>query len=238
MSKIKFVVARYENDSYEGFLSETLKNYDHEFVWNNEANSIFEKYNIGVSRLVEKGLAVDDIVCFCHADVKILDEDFEEKVLYAFEKVPMLGVAGVIGATELHETCGWWLSDQSLHRGHLMQWVDEKAENKYHMIRKPGNFTDCCVVDGLCMFVMGHIAQNLKFDQNTFPNSYDFYDYDYCLSVLGHGYKVAVLDILTEHKSAGNGVLKDSWRVNKEIFLNKWKSVGVNFPVKVQKKNG
>jgi hypothetical protein len=97
MSKIKFVVARYENDSYEGFLSETLKNYDHEFVWNDEASSIFEKYNIGVSRLVKKGLQSNDIVCFCHADVKILDKDFEEKVLYAFEKVPMLGVAGVIG---------------------------------------------------------------------------------------------------------------------------------------------
>ena len=132
---IKFVVARYENDNFNGFLSESIKNYDHEFVWNDEAGSIFEKYNIGVSRLIQNGLNDDDIVCFCHADVKILDPDFDEKIKYAFEKIEMLGVAGVIGATELHETAGWWLSDQSLHRGHLMQWVDDNESNKYHMIR-------------------------------------------------------------------------------------------------------
>ena len=230
---IKFVVARYENDNFNGFLSESIKNYDHEFVWNDEAGSIFEKYNIGVSRLIQNGLNDDDIVCFCHADVKILDPDFDEKIKYAFEKIEMLGVAGVIGATELHETAGWWLSDQSLHRGHLMQWVDDNESNKYHMIRKQGNFTDCCVVDGCILFTLGHIAKNLRWDSRTFQTSYDFYDYDFCLSVLSHGYKVAVLDILIEHRSAGTGVLKDSWTNNKEIFLNKWKTAGLQFPIKV-----
>lgn len=234
---IKFVVARYENDNFEGFLSETIKNYEHEMIWNDEGNSIFEKYNLGVSRLVQKGLNGDDVVCFCHADIKFVDPDWEEKVKYAFQNIQGLGVAGVIGATELHETGGWWLSDQSLHRGHVMQWVEDKEENKYHMIRKEGNFTDCCVVDGLCMFVMGHIAQNLKWDYQTFSESYDMYDLDYCLSVMGHGYKVAVLDILLEHRSAGVGVMKDSWKINKEKFINKWKSSGVNFPIKVRIKN-
>ncbi len=145
-------------------------------------------------------------------------------------------MAGVIGTTELHETCGWWLSNQSLHRGHLIQWVDDNEDHKYHMTRTEGNFSDICVVDGLCMFVMGHIAKNLKWDYQTYPESYDMYDYDYCLSVMGHGYKVAVLDILLEHRSAGNGVLKDSWSTNKERFLNKWKSMGLNFPIQVRKK--
>ncbi len=40
---IKFVVARYENDNFDGFLSETIKNYEHEFIWNDEGKSIFEK---------------------------------------------------------------------------------------------------------------------------------------------------------------------------------------------------
>lgn len=233
---IKFVVARYENDNFEGFLSETISKYDHVFVWNDEANSIFQKYNIGVNKLIEKGLDGDDVVCFCHADIKILDKDFEEKVLYAFKKIPMLGVAGVIGATELHDTCGWWLSDMSLHRGHLMQWKTDKESDKYHMIRKQGNFTDMAVVDGCILFTMGHIAINLKWDEATYPESYDMYDYDYCLAVQGHGYKVAVLDILVEHKSAGEGVNKDSWKINKEIFLNKWTNAGLTFPVKVSKK--
>lgn len=235
---IKFVVARYENDSFDGFLSEIIDKYDHEFVWNNEANSIFAKYNIGVRRLQERGLKGDDIVVFCHSDIKILDEYFDEKLQYAFNNIPSLGVAGVIGSTQLHETGGWWLSDQSLHRGHLIQWIDSEEENKYHMIRKEGNFSDCVVVDGLLMAVAGHIAINLKFDEGTYTDSYDFYDYDYCISVMGHGYKVAVLDILIEHKSAGTGIYKDSWKINKEKFLNKWKSVGLQFPVMVQFKNG
>lgn len=233
---IKFVVARYENDSFDGFLSEVIDKYDHEFVWNHEAKSIFAKYNIGVQRLNERGLKGDDIVVFCHADVKILDEHFDEKLQYAFDNIPSLGVAGIIGATELHETGGWWLSDQSLHRGHLMQWVDNEEENKYNMVRKEGNFSDCVVVDGLLMAVAGHIAINLKFDEGTFSDSYDFYDYDYCISVMGHGYKVAVIDILVEHKSAGTGIFKDSWKVNKEKFFEKWKSVGLQFPLKVQYK--
>lgn len=233
---IKFVVARYENDNFEGFLSETISKYEHVFVWNDEATSIFQKYNVGVDKLIKNGLDGDDIVCFCHSDVKILDEHFEEKLNYAFKKIPMLGVVGVIGATELHDTCGWWLSDQSLHRGHVMQWVDEKEENKYHMVRKIGNFTDCCVVDGLLLCTLGHIATNLKWDDQTYPESYDMYDYDYCLSVQGHGYKVAVLDILVEHKSAGNGILANTWKENKEKFINKWTNLGLSFPIKVAKK--
>lgn len=233
---IKFVVARYENDSFNGFLSESISKYDHVFVWNDEGNSIFQKYNIGVNKLIEKGLANDDIVCFCHADVKILDKDFEEKVTYAFQKIDMLGVAGVIGSTELHDTCGWWLSDMSLHRGHLMQWTTNEESSKYHMVRKEGNFSDCCVVDGCILFTMGHIAINLKWDEMTYPESYDMYDYDFCLAVQGHGYKVAVLDILIEHKSAGTGVFKDSWKINKERFIQKWTNSGLTFPIKVSKK--
>lgn len=237
MSRVKFVVARYEKDNYENFLGTTIGNFPIKNVTNEEANSIYSKYNVGINYWEKNGLHDDDVVVFCHADVKIIDKDFEAKLLYAFDNVPTLGVGGVIGSKELQESGGWWLCNQTQHKGHVMQWIDEEEKNKYHLNRGEGNHLDMCVVDGLCMFVMGHIAQNLKFDEHTFPNSYDFYDYDYCLSVLGHGYKVAVLDILTEHKSAGNGVMKDSWRVNKEIFLNKWKSVGVNFPVKVHKKN-
>lgn len=233
---IKFVVARYENDNFDKFLKNSIEKYEHVFVWNDEADSIFKKYNIGVDKLIEKGLDGQDIVCFCHADVKILDEDFEEKVSYAFKKIPMLGVAGVIGATELHETCGWWLSDQSFHRGHLIQWQDKDEKNKYHMKRTEGNYTDCCVVDGLIMFTLGHIATNLRWDEETYPQSYDMYDYDYCLSVMGHGYKVAVLDILVEHGSAGEGVNQERWRINKERFVKKWNTIGLTFPIKVSRK--
>jgi hypothetical protein len=234
MSRLKFIVARYENDNFEGFLSESIGKFDHVFIDNTQANSIFEKYNLGIEHFTKLGVDAGDIFVFIHADVKILDENFSEKIEYAFDTIPKLGVAGVIGSAELNENAGWWLSDQSNHRGHLVQWVDNKEENKYHMIRQEGNFTDVVAVDGLCLAVIAHVAQNLKFDAQTYPESYDMYDYDFCLTTLSNGYKIAVLDILTEHRSAGTGIYKDSWKINKEKFLAKWKAAGVIFPLKIK----
>ena len=191
MGRLKFVVARYEKDNYDKFLGTTIGDFDIKNVTNEEANSIYSKYNVGVRYWEQNGLKDDDVVVFCHADVKLVDKDLEEKILYAFDQNQHLGVAGVIGTKELTEDGGWWLSDITNHRGHLLQWVDEEEKNKYHLSRGEGNHFDMCVVDGLCMFVKGHIAKNLKFDEAYYPNSYNFYDYDFCLSVLGCGYSIA-----------------------------------------------
>ncbi len=228
---IKFVVARYENDRYENFLGANLEEENTVHIFNEQASSIFEKYNLGIQHHIESGLDDEDILVFCHADTKILDADFKEKLEYAFKTLPQIGVAGVIGTTQLHETGGWWLCDHVLHRGHLMQWVDNEEKNKYHMVRRVGNFLDMVAVDGLIMFVRGKLAKAVKFDEKTYQNSYNFYDLDYCLTALESGMKVAVLDILVEHGSAGAGIYQEDWVKNKEVFLNKWKSKGYVFPL-------
>ncbi len=233
---IKFVIARYENDGFEQFFNTSVFKQNHEIVHitnehltdNNIPNSIFQKYNMGLEYYRNKDLQDNDIIVFCHADVKILDPEYDTKLEYAFSRLNV-DIAGVIGAIELHETAGWWLSDQSLHRGHLIQWTNE-TEN-YHMKRTIGNFTNMVVVDGLFMAVRGSLARKQNFDVTTFPNSYDFYDYDYCLGAKANGSNIAVLDLLVEHKSAGTGIYKDSWANNKEIFLNKWKNLGYSFPI-------
>jgi hypothetical protein len=81
------------------------------------------------------------------------------------------------------------------------------------------------------MFVRGSVAKAIKFDEVTYNDAYDFYDLDYSLTCLENGVRVAVLDILVEHKSAGTGIYKDSWAKNKEIFLNKWTAKGYTFPI-------
>lgn len=234
---IKFVIARYEKDGFDEFFSKSMFKQNHEVVHitnehlidNGIPNGIFEKYNLGAKYYIDKGLDDNDIVVFCHADVKILDEAFEEKLEYAFSRLN-ISVAGVIGATELHETGGWWLSDQSLHRGHLIQWTN--ATESYHMTRAIGNFQNMTVVDGLFMAVRGSLVKNLGFDSINFVGSYDFYDYDYCLEALRKGSDIAVLDILVEHHSNGSGIYKDSWEKNKQIFLEKWKNLGYSFPIR------
>ena len=110
---IKYVVARYENDSYDSFLKEYIDSNNIPALMIDNSldgnDSIYKKYNTGIQYYVERGLDDNDILVFCHADVKILDPDFVEKVEYAFQNIPKLGVAGVIGSTILTETAGWWL---------------------------------------------------------------------------------------------------------------------------------
>lgn len=228
---IRFVVARYENDSYEKFLGASSEEVNTVHVFNEEASSIFEKYNLGIQKHIEQGLADDDILVFAHGDLKILDQDFESKLEYAFKNVPKLGVAGVIGSKVITETAGWWLNEIVNHRGHLMQWVDNDENNKYHMIRNICNDINMTVVDGCILFVRGSVAKTIRFDSTSFPNSYNFYDYDYCLQTLENGWRVGVLDILVEHGSAGAGIYATDWNINKPIFINKWKNKGYNFPI-------
>lgn len=235
---IKFVIARYDNDRFDEFFNKTEFKQNHPIVHvtnehltqQNLPDSIFQKYNLGIDYYKNTGLEDNDIVVFCHADVKILDQAYVEKLEYAFSKLD-IDIAGVIGTTNLFESAGWWLCDTQFHRGHLIQWTDET--NKYHMNRSTGNFTDVVVVDGLFMAVRGSLLKTQYFDVNTFPNSYDFYDYDFCLTALENKKKIAVLDILVEHKSAGTGIFKDSWKTNKEIFLNKWINKGYTLPISV-----
>lgn len=234
MSRVKFVVARYEKDNYDSFLGTTIGSFPTAHITNEAATSIFSKYNIGINYWEANDLKDDDVLVFCHADVKILDKDFEEKVLYAFDNKPTLGMAGIIGSKEMHDSGGWWLCNTNLHKGHLTQWVDEEEKNKYHLNRGEGNHFDMCVVDGLCLFVRGKVAKEIKFDDAYFPNSYNFYDYDYSLSVLEAGYNVGVLDIDLEHKSAGYGIYEYDWISNKEKFVNKWKQKGYSFPIKLK----
>ena len=137
---IKFVVARYENDSYETMLGACPQEKNTVHISNEEASGLFKKYNLGIQKHIEQGLADNDILVFCHADVKILDEDFEAKLQYAFEKLPNVGLAGVIGSTQIHATGGWWLCDHALHRGRLMQH-GENGE-VFELSRQAGNFVN------------------------------------------------------------------------------------------------
>jgi len=229
---IKFAVARYKDDNYENFLGTSIDNkYETSFAFDSNGSSIYEKYNFCIDDLISRGLQDTDIVAFCHGDVKILDHYFEDKILYVFDMLPTLGVAGIIGSTKLLETCGWWLSDKSVQRGHLIQWIDNVEANKYHMIKSIGNYNDICVVDGLCMFIKGELLKKLKFDSVTYPNSYNFYDYDYCLEAKALGYQIGVFDILLEHRSSGAGIYQDDWKSNKQNFIQKWMGKGYTFPI-------
>ena len=77
---IKFVIARHDTDGFDAFFNKSKFKFNHPIVHitnehltqNNLPNSIFQKYNLGIEYYQNNGLDDNDIVVFCHADVRFL----------------------------------------------------------------------------------------------------------------------------------------------------------------------
>ena len=228
----RIVVARYEGDAYDDYLAPCIdvnasKVYH---VWNEEATGLFAKYNKAIDKMVDEGMKEHDIVMFVHGDVNIVDPFYIEKFEYYFNHVPNVAVAGVIGTTVLTEQGGWHMCPADYHRG---QWIQDNTppDGKTTIQqRKIGNFDDVLVVDGMCFCVRGkYLLEGNRFDYKTYGDVYHFYDLDFCLEAIEKGWKVGVVDVLAKHKSAGG--YDSDWGRVKNIFIDKWKSKGVSFPL-------
>jgi len=198
------------------------------FVTNDEANSICEKYNIGVQKIKQTygEFGIDDVVVFLHSDVSIHDDLLEDKLELLFDDDKQLGMAGVYGTTLLTEHGGWWMSERSNYgRGHIIQGLETGLTK--HMVDRIGYFDDIVSLDGCFMAIRGGIMNYFKFDESY--GGYHFYDVDTSLSLQHEGWKIAVADILIKHQS--EGPVGDSWTNSKHSCINKWKAKGVIFPV-------
>lgn len=232
MQKIKIVVARNDDKVFSQYLSPSLQslkadtNFDVQIseIFNIENDSIFKKYNRGMDDL---GVDESDIYCFMHEDVKIHDKSFLNKLSMLFDYKKDIGVLGLIGTSSFPEMGGWWLCDHKFHKGHLIQGLPNGTT--YHMDRGTGFNDELVSVDGFSFFCHGRFLKTYRFDENRYPNAYHFYDVDTCFEALRRGFKVAVADILLEHKS--EGPMPDSWHNTRNIFINKWKDFHWTFPV-------
>ena len=195
--------------------------------------SIFQKYNAGIERLITNvdcdRLKDEDVVAFCHEDVKLLDPYLIQKVEMLFAERGDIGLCGVAGTTEIGESGAWWHAKPEKLRGHLIQ---ENGAAATHLVKGPvGFFDDLVAVDGLCFFIRGSLLINgLRFDQNTY-DGFDFYDIDTCLTVLEKGFKIGCADILLQHRSIGDVSKKGGWYTAKERFIKKWKDKKLAFPI-------
>jgi hypothetical protein len=195
--------------------------------------SIFQKYNAGIEKLINNAdneqLKDEDVVAFCHEDVKLLDPYLIQKVEMVFAERGDIGLCGVVGSTEIGESGGWWHTKPDKMRGHIIQ---ENGTTAAHLVKGPvGFFDDLAVVDGLCFFIRGSLLINgLRFDQSTY-NGFDFYDVDTCMTVLEKGFKIGCADILLQHRSIGDVSKKNGWYAAKDRFIKKWKDKKLTFPI-------
>lgn len=237
---IYFVIAQNNDEIFKNYLVPGLQQWElKSCICTDEVpgviESIFQKYNAGIDKLVGNAeyepLKNEDIVAFCHEDVKLLDPNFVHKVELVFAQREDIGLCGVVGSTEIGESGGWWHAKPEISklRGHIIQ---ENGATASHLIKGPiGFFDDLAVVDGLCFFIRGSLLINgLRFDQSTY-DGFDFYDLDICLSVLEKGFKIGCADILVQHRSIGDVSKKGGWYSSRDKFIRKWKSKNLTFPI-------
>lgn len=237
MSKVYMVVAQHNPEVFEQYVMPGLQKWELETAVSmdsnpNKSDSIFFKYNDGVKTLLGKTnspVSENDIIGFCHEDVKIIDPFFIPKIQLVFDERGDIGLCGVVGASQISDSGAWWHNKPEDMRGHIIQ---ENGETRSHLAKgQVGFFDDLVVVDGLLFFVRASLFMDgLRFDQPTY-DGFDFYDVDTCISVLEKGFKVGCADILVQHRSIGDVSAKKGWYESRDKFVAKWKAKGIAFPI-------
>ncbi len=233
-TRIFMVVAKNDDKVYKKYIENSIRQLGITTVVSTDAvpgtpESIFVKYNSGIDLLVKDNLKPNDAVIFAHEDVNILDVNAIDKIKMIMQEKVDVGMIGVIGTSELPETCAWWHTSPDKMRGHLIQ--ENNGEGGVHLIKGPiGYFDDAVVVDGLFFVIRGSLfLDGLRFD--TSYRGFDFYDLDICFEVLSRNMKIAIADILVLHRSTGGNVNeKPNWLDNRKLFKSKWGSK-TKFPV-------
>lgn len=234
MTKIHYIVALNNEGIYNEYIGTYFKanNIEPILVTNDMGDSMFKKYNVGLD-LIKDNIKKEDVVCFVHEDIKILDKYFEKQVEMVFEARHNIGMLGVYGVTQFVRDGGWWMCDRPRYaRGQIMQGRPDLKE-PFHMTEgNIGLYDDLVSVDGCIFMLRGSIAKSYRFDEATY-NGYHFYDVDTAFTLVKSGYDVAVADILVEH--ASEGPLSESWKKNRDKFVQTWERLGLTFPATVDK---
>lgn len=233
--KINFIVALNNQEVFNKYLSKSIieiiklninPEIEIKYYLIEDGNSIFEKYNKGIEL---SNITEEDFCVFIHEDVKLINPgSFISHILRVFKKDKNIGVLGIAGTKSFSSAGGWWLNPWMETHG---QWYQGHPDGNISFNKRAwiGFSSNLVSVDGCCMIVPGYVLKDIKFDADTYPNAYHFYDVDFCFTCLLKGYKIAIDDILILH--ASEGPLSESWNENKEIFLKKWISKGFKFPV-------
>jgi len=227
---VKFVVARHDEanyNNYVGFSLNKLRNVPCVDVHNDpnqKTNGICQKYNKGIEAYIGAKMDDQDIICFVHEDVKILDPNFSQKLGKVFNAKPEVGLVGVAGGTTLPPNANWFMEPPNTIRG---QWIQDHNGQTIHMKKDViGYYDDVVVVHKFFFAVRGLLfKEGLRFDESFI--AHDLYNVDFGLQVLDRGYKLAVADVLLQHRSSREN------NANIQLLNQKWTEKGFKFPLTV-----
>ena len=182
---------------------------------------IIENNKEGLPKVYNRFLTEDyrnKFVIFIHDDVMITDLFFEEKVLFAFEKYDIIGLAGSKSCDLSSEHPAW----------HTMapreDFVGEVAHSKdgkvWTTVFGPTD-SRALVIDSLFMGVNVNKAleNGLKFDER-----FDFHhlDIDFSLEANRLKIKTGVFPLSVVHHGLGDSMNTDDWKKSSILFKEKY----------------
>ena len=185
------------------------------------------KYSL--TELYNKGLkdSTNNVVVFCHDDIKFDTKNWGRKVLNHFKKNKELGILGVAGSRYMPSSGKWWEDFSKMHGAVYHEHEGKRWLSRYS--KDIGNYLDDVVlVDGL---FFGVNKNNIKLDFNEEVSGFHFYDVDFSFSNYLAGVKVSVCsNIKITHLSIG--MTNNEWEKNREVFAEKYKE---HLPIKIDR---
>jgi len=188
---------------------------------NPNGESLTDLYNKGLIK------TKNDIVLFCHDDLKFDTRNWGRKLLNHFKRSPEYGIIGLAGTRYLAETGRWWEDFSKMHGAVYHEDNGKRWLTRYS--KDVGNsLDDVILVDGLFFAVNKKLLKH-KFNNNV--KGFHFYDVDFCFSNYLKDVKIGVCtDIRVTHLSIGR--TNDEWEENRKVFAEKYKE---KLPVKIKK---
>jgi glycosyltransferase involved in cell wall biosynthesis len=178
----------------------------------NNRYSIFEAYNIGVSR------AKGEILCFMHQDIEYFSEAWGGEVerLMGSKGVDACAVAGAdyYRKSPSYYPCG---------RGHNIINIIQHADDVDIKWRGTDHSVQLAVFDGVWFCIKRACFLKIKFDEKRYKG-FHFYDMDIATQLWVNGYKVySIPNVWIKHFSSGK--IDIIWLKNAFVYYDKWKDI-------------
>lgn len=189
-----------------------------EYIRYENTTGLGEVYNIYFDKI-----NTDYAICI-HDDVRIDDIDFFEKIIQYSADFDIMGVAGGCNFSfKRHERLSWMsvINQKTDLAGCVQHRMSKEGET-------PEIFSSCCYgpyprkvlsIDGLIMIFNKKAYKSIKFDPQF---TFDFYDLDLCFSAYENKLNVGVIPLSVTHYSKGEGILKDSYLLAQQKFIQKY----------------
>ena len=183
----------------------------HEIIRIDDARSLAEGYNRGIER------ARGELLLFSHDDVRIVNRDFGARCFAHLDHCDLLGIAGSAVLSG-----GSWVSAGWPHlAGQIGADESEAGTIAVNIFGTgPALVGGMQALDGVLLFARRALAQELRFDQETF-DGWHLYDIDFSYRAALAGHRVATAnDVLVVHASGGRFGAK--WKHYERRFLKKY----------------